>query len=40
MENTEKRPVSPEAIQQEPKKEREFNLTPSESVFSANWKKA
>ncbi len=40
MENTEKRPVSPEAIQQEPKKEREFNLTPSESVFFSQLEKS
>ncbi len=40
MENTEKRPVSPEAMQQEPKKEREFNLTPSESVFFSQLEKS
>ncbi len=40
MENTEKHPVSTEAIQPEPKKEREFNLTPSESVFFSQLEKS
>nr|WP_306448517.1 hypothetical protein [Odoribacter splanchnicus] len=40
MENTEKRPVSTEAIQTEQKKGREFNLTPSESVFFSQLEKS
>lgn len=40
MENTEKYPVSAVDIQQEPKKEREFNLTPSESVFLSQLEKS
>ncbi len=40
METTEKHPVSAMDIQQEPKKEREFNLTPSESVFFSQLEKS
>ena len=40
MENTEKHPVSAVDIKQEPKKEREFNVTPSESVFFSQLEKS